>query len=260
MCTLLAVALSEEPDAIRQLVEDRLEQPLRSALRWSDDVDREADGVVLVTDDPAHPGITRLIRRVRSKHAPDRVVVLGWNASQGWSQALRISVGAVYLLPGEWELARHEVSRLLRQAASVYPLGLTLRRGLPHSLHLALREVLTRSGTPAGAAPPRNVTRLAGDRGIDRSNLARQAQRSVVDLGLVCELSLLRWLWLRIILEPEASANQLAHMAGFSTKRGLRSWVRRVAGRPLGRLKTLQVGAVEERLRDALKAVSEAGS
>lgn len=197
MCALLAVAFSEEPDAVRQLVEDRLEEPLRSTLHWSDDVDREADGVVLVTDEPAHPGLMRLIRSVRSRHAPDRIVVLGWNASPGWSQALRINVGAVCLLPGEWELARQEVSRLLRQAAGVYPLGLTLRRELLHSLDFALREVLTRSGTPAGAAPPRNVTRLAGDRGIDRSNLARQAQRYGVDLGLICDLSLLRWLCLQ---------------------------------------------------------------
>jgi hypothetical protein len=67
-------------------------------------------------------------------------------------------------------------------------------------------------------------------------------------------------LWLRIVLEPEASANQLAHTAGFSTVRGLRSWVQRAAGRPLGRLTTLELSAVEERLRDALKGVAEADS
>jgi hypothetical protein len=104
------------------------------------------------------------------------------------------------------------------------------------------------------------VTRLAGRCRIDRSNLARQAQRYGVDLGIVCELSLLRWLWLRIVLEPEASVNHLGHMSGSSTVRGLRSWVQRAAGRPLGRLTTLEVGAVEERLRDGLKGVTEADS
>jgi hypothetical protein len=104
------------------------------------------------------------------------------------------------------------------------------------------------------------VTRLAGHCRIDRSNLARQAQRYGVDLGIVCELSLLRWLWLRIVLEPEVSANHLAHRAGFSTVRGLRSWAQRAAGRPLGRLMTLELAAVEERLRDALEGVTESDS
>jgi hypothetical protein len=256
MCGVIAVVLSDEADGLRDAVEAKLRGLPRGTWLWEQGVGGNGHGVVLITDDPSHPRLGWMLQCARSRFDAGRILVIGWGCGLEWAQAMRAAVGAVCLLPDQPELARLEVLRLADPYVGTHPLGLRFVRALPDSLELALRRVLGRSGSPAGPPPPRNASSLSRACGIDRSNLAFQARRHGVDLGLVCGLAFLRWLRLQLVGEDRGTPAELAKRAGFETVRGLRSWVRRVTGRPLGRLDTLAPGAVEARLRAAVSGVT----
>lgn len=253
MVQLTVFAVSDEPNRTRAATEAAVSCLRDPSAVWTTAVP-DAGPLIIVVDDPKHAALSDVLRRARGRVRPDDILLLGWGCGQGWVEGMRHWVGGAWCLPEERQPASAAIVRWLRSKGERSVWNPKLPEGRPFSLDLALRNLIAACD---GSSPPaRNISLLAERERLNRSNLSRQAQRHGIDLGKVCELAFLRWLLLQPPPRTPREAAELSKRAGFGSSGGLRQWVKRVTGRPLGRLHSLGVEQLEARMSDLVSGRS----
>jgi hypothetical protein len=195
------------------------------ALRKVPDATPSEGLLAIASDDSGHPRLRATLQAALAKVGGRRCLLLLWGEHPDLRPLRDLLPAEVLYLPSEADRLAATLTTIVNPPA-LEDLTRHLVDNVPPALRTAVREVLERSGDPAGDPPPNNTVELATKARVDRPNLSRVAKEWDAELRVALDFARTRWI-LASLRERNPSIPDLARIMGYANREPLRPLLHR---------------------------------